>query len=114
RRPRAADRHEFRLGRAGGVARRLRSGRDGARGRMGERLAGGLRSPDHAPARRPDSAWDHARARGRARQLALAQAGAGRPMLTSSLQLAAPAAFEDGPEPGPDAVATIDRIRRAL
>jgi para-aminobenzoate synthetase / 4-amino-4-deoxychorismate lyase len=48
------------------------------------------------------------------RPVSLAQARAGRPMLTSSLQLAAPAAFEDGPEPGPDAVATIDRIRRAL
>jgi para-aminobenzoate synthetase/4-amino-4-deoxychorismate lyase len=44
----------------------------------------------------------------------LAQARAGRSMLTSSLQLAAPAAFEGGVEPGPDAVATIDRIRRAL
>ena len=48
------------------------------------------------------------------RPISLAQARAGQPMLTSSLQLAAPAAFEDRPEPGQDAVATIGRIRRAL
>jgi hypothetical protein len=35
-------------------------------------------------------------------------------MLTSSLQLAAPAAFEDGAAPGRDAIATIGRIRHAL
>ena len=48
------------------------------------------------------------------RPISLAQARAGQPMLTSSLQLAAPAAFEDGPEPDQDVVATIGRIRRAL
>jgi para-aminobenzoate synthetase/4-amino-4-deoxychorismate lyase len=48
------------------------------------------------------------------RSITLPQARAGQPMLTSSLQLAAAAAFEDGPAPGWDAVATIGRIRRAL
>jgi para-aminobenzoate synthetase/4-amino-4-deoxychorismate lyase len=48
------------------------------------------------------------------RPISLAQARAGQPMLTSSLQLAAPAASEDGPEPDQAAVATIGRIRRAL
>jgi para-aminobenzoate synthetase/4-amino-4-deoxychorismate lyase len=46
--------------------------------------------------------------------ISLAQARAGQPMLTSSLQLAAPAAFEDRPEPGQEAVAAIAQIRRAL
>jgi hypothetical protein len=44
----------------------------------------------------------------------LAQARAGQPMLTSSLQLAAPAVFVDRSAPGHDAVVTIARIRRAL
>jgi para-aminobenzoate synthetase / 4-amino-4-deoxychorismate lyase len=48
------------------------------------------------------------------RRISLAQARAGQPMLTSSLQLAALAAFEDGPEPAQEAVATVGRIRRAL
>ncbi len=48
------------------------------------------------------------------RPVSLSQARAGQPMLTSSLQLAAAAAFGDGPEPDQDAVATIGRIRRAL
>jgi para-aminobenzoate synthetase/4-amino-4-deoxychorismate lyase len=48
------------------------------------------------------------------RPISLAQARAGQPMLTSSLQLAAPAVFEDGGAPGQDAVATIAQIRRAL
>jgi para-aminobenzoate synthetase/4-amino-4-deoxychorismate lyase len=48
------------------------------------------------------------------RPISLAQARAGQPMLTSSLQLAAPAAFEGGGEPGQKSVATICRIRRAL
>jgi para-aminobenzoate synthetase/4-amino-4-deoxychorismate lyase len=48
------------------------------------------------------------------RPISLAQARAGQPMLTSSLQLAAVAAFEDGPEPDHAAVATIGRIRHAL
>ena len=48
------------------------------------------------------------------RPIPLAEARAGQPMLTSSLQLAAPAAFEDRPEPGEEAVATIAQIRRAL
>jgi para-aminobenzoate synthetase / 4-amino-4-deoxychorismate lyase len=48
------------------------------------------------------------------RPIMLEQARVGHPMLTSSLQLAAAAAFEDGPEPGQDAVATIARIRHAL
>jgi para-aminobenzoate synthetase/4-amino-4-deoxychorismate lyase len=48
------------------------------------------------------------------RPISLAQARAGQPMLTSSLQLAAAAAFEDAPEPDRDAVATIGRIRQAL
>lgn len=48
------------------------------------------------------------------RPITLAQARAGQPMLSSSLQLAVPATFEDGGEPGRDAVATIGRIRRAL
>jgi para-aminobenzoate synthetase / 4-amino-4-deoxychorismate lyase len=48
------------------------------------------------------------------RPITLQQARAGQPMLTSSLQLAAAAAFEEGPEPGRDAVATIVRIRHAL
>jgi para-aminobenzoate synthetase / 4-amino-4-deoxychorismate lyase len=48
------------------------------------------------------------------RPITLQQARAGQPMLTSSLQLAAAAAFEDGPGPGRDAVATIARIRHAL
>jgi para-aminobenzoate synthetase/4-amino-4-deoxychorismate lyase len=48
------------------------------------------------------------------RPISLAQARAGQPMLTSSLQLAAVAAFEDGPEPAQAAVATIGRIRCAL
>jgi para-aminobenzoate synthetase/4-amino-4-deoxychorismate lyase len=48
------------------------------------------------------------------RPILLAQARAGQPMLTSSLQLAAPAAFEDRPEPAQEVVATIGRIRRAL
>ena len=46
--------------------------------------------------------------------ISLAEARAGQPMLTSSLQLAAPAAFEDRPDPGQEAVATIAQIRRAL
>jgi para-aminobenzoate synthetase/4-amino-4-deoxychorismate lyase len=46
--------------------------------------------------------------------ISLAQARAGQPMLTSSLQLAAAAAFEAGPEPERDASATIGRIRHAL
>jgi para-aminobenzoate synthetase/4-amino-4-deoxychorismate lyase len=48
------------------------------------------------------------------RPITLPQARAGQPMLTSSLQLAAAAAFEDGPEPDQAVVATIGRIRRAL
>ena len=48
------------------------------------------------------------------RPITLRQARAGQPMLTSSLQLAAPAAFEDGAAPGRDAIATIGRIRHAL
>jgi para-aminobenzoate synthetase/4-amino-4-deoxychorismate lyase len=48
------------------------------------------------------------------RPITLGQARAGQPMLTSSLQLAAPAAFEDGGAPAQDAVATIARIRHAL
>jgi para-aminobenzoate synthetase / 4-amino-4-deoxychorismate lyase len=48
------------------------------------------------------------------RPITLRQTRAGQPMLTSSLQLAAAATFEDGPEPAQDAVATIGRIRRAL
>jgi para-aminobenzoate synthetase / 4-amino-4-deoxychorismate lyase len=48
------------------------------------------------------------------RPITLRQARAGHPMLTSSLQLAAVAAFEDGPEPDQEAVATIGRIRCAL
>ncbi len=48
------------------------------------------------------------------RPISLAQARAGQTMLTSSLQLAAVAAFEDGPEPDDKTVATIGRIRRAL
>jgi para-aminobenzoate synthetase/4-amino-4-deoxychorismate lyase len=48
------------------------------------------------------------------RPISLVQARAGQLMLTSSLQLAAPAAFEDGPEPDQDAVATIGRVRHAL
>jgi para-aminobenzoate synthetase/4-amino-4-deoxychorismate lyase len=48
------------------------------------------------------------------RPITLQQARAGRPMLTSSLQLAAAAAFDDGPEPGRDVLATIARIRHAL
>jgi len=48
------------------------------------------------------------------RPITLRQARAGRAMLTSSLQLAAAAAFEDGPEPDQAVVATIGRIRRAL
>jgi para-aminobenzoate synthetase/4-amino-4-deoxychorismate lyase len=48
------------------------------------------------------------------RPISVAQARAGHPMLTSSLQLAAAAAFEDAPEPGQRTVATVDRIRRAL
>jgi para-aminobenzoate synthetase/4-amino-4-deoxychorismate lyase len=46
--------------------------------------------------------------------ISLAQARAGQPMLTSSLQLAAPAAFEDRPKPDQEAVATIAEIRDAL
>jgi para-aminobenzoate synthetase/4-amino-4-deoxychorismate lyase len=49
-----------------------------------------------------------------ARARVLARAGVGQPMLTSSLQLAAAAAFEDGPEPGRDAIEAIGRIRHAL
>ena len=48
------------------------------------------------------------------RPITLQQARAGRPMLTSSLQLAAAAAFDDGPGPGRDVLATIARIRHAL
>ena len=48
------------------------------------------------------------------RAISLVQARAGQPMLTSSLQLAVPAAFEGGPEPDQDVVATIGRIRQAL
>jgi para-aminobenzoate synthetase/4-amino-4-deoxychorismate lyase len=48
------------------------------------------------------------------RPVTLSQARAGQPMLTSSLQLAAAAAFENGPEPDQEVVATIGRIRRAL
>jgi para-aminobenzoate synthetase / 4-amino-4-deoxychorismate lyase len=48
------------------------------------------------------------------RPISLAQARGGQPMLTSSLQLAAVAAFDDGPDPAQAAVATIGRIRRAL
>ena len=48
------------------------------------------------------------------RPISLTQARAGQPMLTSSLQLAAAGAFEDRPEPDPEAVATIARIRRVL
>jgi para-aminobenzoate synthetase/4-amino-4-deoxychorismate lyase len=48
------------------------------------------------------------------RPITLRQARAGQPMLTSSLQLAVAAVFEDGGEPDGDAVATIARIRRAL
>jgi para-aminobenzoate synthetase / 4-amino-4-deoxychorismate lyase len=48
------------------------------------------------------------------RPITLRQARAGQPMLTSSLQLAAAAAFEDAPEPDRGAVATIDQIRRVL
>jgi para-aminobenzoate synthetase/4-amino-4-deoxychorismate lyase len=48
------------------------------------------------------------------RPISLTRARAGQPMLTSSLQLAAAAAFEDRPEPDQDVVATIGRIRRAL
>ncbi len=48
------------------------------------------------------------------RPITLGQARAGQPMLTSSLQLAAPAAFEDEGAPAQDAVATIARIRHAL
>jgi para-aminobenzoate synthetase / 4-amino-4-deoxychorismate lyase len=59
----------------------------------------------------------HARSLGRSiaeRPITLQQARAGAPMLTSSLQLAAAAAFEDGPAPDQAVVATIGRIRRAL
>jgi para-aminobenzoate synthetase/4-amino-4-deoxychorismate lyase len=48
------------------------------------------------------------------RPITLPQARTGQPMLTSSLQLAAPAAFEDGGEPNRAAVAMIRRIRHAL
>jgi para-aminobenzoate synthetase / 4-amino-4-deoxychorismate lyase len=48
------------------------------------------------------------------RPISLAQARTGQPMLTSSLQLAAAAAFEDRPEPDQEVVATIGRIHRAL
>jgi para-aminobenzoate synthetase/4-amino-4-deoxychorismate lyase len=48
------------------------------------------------------------------RPITLPAARAGQPMLTSSLQLAAVAAFGDGPEPEQVAVATIGRIRAAL
>ena len=48
------------------------------------------------------------------RPISLAQARVGQLMLTSSLQLAAVATFEDGPEPDQAAVATIGRIRRTL
>jgi len=48
------------------------------------------------------------------RARAVARAGGGQPMLTSSLQLAAAAAFEDGPGPSSDAIETIDRIRAVL
>ena len=48
------------------------------------------------------------------RRITLPQARAGQPMLTSSLQLAAPAVFDDGSEPSRDGVATIAQIRRAL
>jgi para-aminobenzoate synthetase/4-amino-4-deoxychorismate lyase len=48
------------------------------------------------------------------RPITLPQARAGQPMLTSSLQLAAAAAFEDAPAPDQTVVATIGQIRGAL
>jgi para-aminobenzoate synthetase/4-amino-4-deoxychorismate lyase len=46
--------------------------------------------------------------------ITVAGARAGELMLTSSLQLAAAAALEGSPEPSPESIATIDRIRAAL
>jgi para-aminobenzoate synthetase/4-amino-4-deoxychorismate lyase len=48
------------------------------------------------------------------RPITLQQVREGQSMLTSSLQLAAAAAFEDGPEPSPEVIETIGRIRAAL